>query len=106
MTTGPIPIGDRSPLRVALIDSLVTDPHKTRRLEMGKGQDMTAGVLCPECWTEANLTAAINGSGEEARLVPVEYFRKGHWSVWVGRCTPCDLILYVMRFDERPVGVT
>lgn len=86
MRPGPIPDEGRSPLRIELIDSLVRDPHKTRRLEMDKGQDMEGGVLCPECWTEANLTAAINGTGQEARRVPVEYFQSSHWSVWVGRC--------------------
>ncbi len=101
MTTGPIPVGDRSPLRVELVDKLVTDPHKTRRIELGKGQDMTGGLLCPECVTEADLTAAITRKGQPTRLVPVEYFRSKHWSVWVGRCVPCDLILYAMRFDEH-----
>lgn len=106
MSSGPLNDRGRSPLRVELIDTLVRDPKKTRRIEIEKGQDMAAGILCPECWTEAHLTAAINGSGEQARRVPVEYFRNSHWSVWVGRCVPCDLILYVMRFDERPVGAT
>lgn len=95
----------RSPLRVELIDALVREPKKTRRVAIQKGQQMADGILCPECWTEAHLIAAELGSGEQARRVPVEYFRNNHWSVWVGRCVPCDLILYTMRFDERPAAV-
>ncbi len=99
--SGPMEGTGRSPLRVELINALVRDPHKTRRIEIQKGQDMMGGVLCPECWTEAGLLAAIRGTGEQARRVPVEYFQSGHWSVWVGQCVPCDLILYAMRFDEH-----
>lgn len=100
--TSPLPTEGRSPLRVELIDKLVQEPKRCRRLAVDTGQDMTKGLLCPECWTEAQLTAALLGTGEQARQVPVEYFRSGHWSVWVGRCIPCNLLLYAMRFDEHP----
>ena len=84
-------------LRKELLDTLVRDPKRTRRVEIQKGQDMTKGILCPDCWTKEDLIAEATGIGQRARRVQVEYYRAGHWSVWVGRCVPCDLILYVMR---------
>jgi hypothetical protein len=89
-----------------LLRRLARGTEKTRRIERLPGDDMTKGLLCPDCAADAAKWDEQIGRFEKGARIEPEYFRSNHWSVWVARCLPCDLILYAMRFDERPVGVT
>lgn len=95
----------RSWLRTELVRRLARETEKTRRIHRQAGDDMTKGMLCPDCAADVAKWDEECGRFEKGQRVKSEFFQTGHWSVWVGRCVPCDLILYAMRFDERPAAV-
>ena len=86
-------------LRQQLIHSLVKETEKTRRVDAIPGQDMTQGVTCPDCAPPKVVLAEAIGPPTKWRKVDLEYFKTEKWSVWVGRCEHCDMLIYAMRLD-------